>query len=67
MNAIILHLHLAWHTLTDVVVFRAYWKRKKIARAKFNPNLGGLFRGSLLSGGSKITPCLKLVGVMIET
>ena len=36
----------------------------------FNPDLGGLFRGSFVvgeEGGGKITPCLKLVRVMLET
>ena len=35
-----------------------------------NSNLGGLFRGSFWDGtgaGGKITPCLKLVKIMLET
>ena len=37
----------------------------------FNPNLGGLFRGSFLrwgrGGGVKLYPCLKLVRSKLET
>ena len=33
----------------------------------FNPNLGGLFRGSFWGVGVKTTPCLKIVRVMLET
>ena len=54
------------------------WKEK---RAKFlvkkcssqtvwkgiNLNLGGLFKGWFWEGGDKITPCLKLVGIMVQT
>ena len=29
--------------------------------------LGGLFRGSFWGGASKITPCLKLVRIMLKT
>ena len=34
----------------------------------FNPNLGGIFRGSFGGGGGgcKITPCLNLVRIMLE-
>ena len=42
-----------------------------IKNISFNPNLGGLFRGSFWGGGGgggcKITPCLKLVRIMPET
>ena len=34
----------------------------------FNPNLGGIFKGSFWGGvDGKITPCLKLVRIMLET
>ena len=33
----------------------------------FNPNLGEIFWGSFWVWGSKITPCLKLVRIMLET
>ena len=41
-----------------------------IKNISFNPNLGGLFRGSFWGGGGgvvKLPPCLKLVRIMPET
>ena len=44
-------------------------KTNKSGNMIVNPNLGGLFRGSFLGGGkgSKITPRLKLVRIMLES
>ena len=44
-------------------------KTNKSGNLIVNPNLGGLLRGSFLGGGKggKITPCLKLVRIMLES
>ena len=45
------------------------WNREsKSSIYRFNPNLGGLFRGSF-EGGMRggITPCLKLYRITLET
>ena len=38
-----------------------------ITQPCINSNLGVLFRGSFWGGGQKITRCLKLVRIMLET
>ena len=47
-----------WH------ISRSY---RFVAEVTFKPNLGGIFRGSFCGGGAKITPCLKLVSIILET
>ena len=46
--------------------FRCMYDHVKPRVRDFNPNLGGLFRGSFF-GGVKFTPSLKLVRIVLET
>ena len=69
------------NTGNNILYWKLYWKVTSFwfsgtllefySTLCFNPNLGGLFRGSFWGwgGGDKITPppCLKLVTIMLET